>query len=95
MCYYFQGKQSNDVESLKKFQAHQEKNEEEEEEDKEQCSPVSVLDPPFEDDDDGHDDQSEDDGFDLECSYAIVQSKLTISHATFISLKLLHLLIKI
>ncbi|KAG8647087.1 uncharacterized protein LOC110607639 [Manihot esculenta] len=71
--YKTEGKQSNDVESLKKFQAHQEKNEEEEEEDKEQCSPVSVLDPPFEDDDDGHDDQSEDDGFDLECSYAIVQ----------------------
>eukprot|EP00257_Ricinus_communis_P009650 XP_002528600.2 uncharacterized protein LOC8288396 [Ricinus communis] len=62
-------KENNDVESLKKFQ----ENEEEEEEDKEQCSPVSVLDPPFEDDDDGHDDHSEDDGFDLECSYAIVQ----------------------
>ncbi|KAF2307598.1 hypothetical protein GH714_030043 [Hevea brasiliensis] len=67
-----EGKENNDVESLKKFQAHQEKDEEEEE-DKEQCSPVSVLEAPFQDDDDGHDDQSEDDGFDLDCSYAIVQ----------------------
>ena len=48
---------------------------EEEEEEKEQCSPVSVLDPPFQDDDYGHvDDDDENDGFDLECSYAIVQS---------------------
>lgn len=49
----------------------------EEEEEKEQCSPVSVLDPPFEDDDDGHVDEDEDrDGsFDHECSYAIVQSE--------------------
>lgn len=46
----------------------------EEEEEKEQCSPVSVLDPPFEDDDDRHVDDDENDGFDLECSYAIVQS---------------------
>ena len=49
-----------------------------EEEEKEQCSPVSVLDPSFEDDEDGHvdddDDDDENDGFDLECSYAIVQS---------------------
>ncbi|KAM2466581.1 hypothetical protein PS1_008489 [Malus domestica] len=52
-------------EGLKKFQA-----EVEEEEEKEQCSPVSVLDPPFQDDDEGHDDE---DGFDLECSYANVQ----------------------
>ncbi|XWS55968.1 hypothetical protein CRYUN_Cryun09bG0045900 [Craigia yunnanensis] len=57
-----------EVESLKKLQV------EEEEEEKEQCSPVSVLDPPFEDDDDRHvDDDDENDGFDLECSYAIVQ----------------------
>ncbi|KAI4300432.1 hypothetical protein L6164_033813 [Bauhinia variegata] len=55
---------NNGAESLKNFQSG------EEEEDKEQCSPVSVLDPPFEDDDDGHEN---DDGFDLECSYAIVQ----------------------
>lgn len=54
-------------EGLKNFQV------EEEEEDKEQCSPVSVLDPPFEDDDEGRDDEDEEDGFDLECSYAIMQ----------------------
>uniref|UniRef100_A0A5B7B4V0 DUF4378 domain-containing protein n=1 Tax=Davidia involucrata TaxID=16924 RepID=A0A5B7B4V0_DAVIN len=42
------------------------------EEEKEQFSPVSVLDPPFEDDDDRHEDGNED-GYDLECSYAIVQ----------------------
>ncbi|XP_015901978.3 uncharacterized protein LOC107434963 [Ziziphus jujuba] len=59
-------KENYDTESLKKLQA------EEEEEDKEQCSPVSVLDPPFEDDDVGHDDGDED-GFDMDCSYAIVQ----------------------
>ncbi|KAK8663049.1 hypothetical protein V6N13_024930 [Hibiscus sabdariffa] len=59
---------------------------EEEEEEKEQCSPVSVLDPLFEDDDDRHvdDENDEDDndndnnadeneGFDLECSFANVQ----------------------
>ncbi|KAA8518612.1 hypothetical protein F0562_016086 [Nyssa sinensis] len=44
------------------------------EEEKEQCSPVSVLDPPFDDDDDGHEDgDNEEDGYDVECSYAIVQ----------------------
>ncbi|PON31408.1 histone-lysine N-methyltransferase SETD1B-like protein [Parasponia andersonii] len=42
---------------------------EEEEEEKEQFSPVSVLDPPFEDDYDGRDDE----GFDMESSYASVQ----------------------
>lgn len=42
----------------------------EEEEEKEQFSPVSVLDPPFEDDDDCNEEGS----YDLECSYAIVQS---------------------
>ncbi|GFZ02475.1 hypothetical protein Acr_15g0010830 [Actinidia rufa] len=51
---------------------------EEEEEEKEQFSPVSVLDPPFEDDGDGNNDgdgEDEDgDGYDdIECSYAIVQ----------------------
>ncbi|XP_057498789.1 uncharacterized protein LOC130783245 [Actinidia eriantha] len=50
---------------------------EEEEEEKEQFSPVSVLDPTFEDDDDGNEDgdeEEEEDGYDdLECSYAIVQ----------------------
>ncbi|XVE61530.1 hypothetical protein DITRI_Ditri06bG0047700 [Diplodiscus trichospermus] len=64
-------KENYEVESIKKLQV------EEEEEEKEQCSPVSVLDPPFEDDDDGHvdddDDDNEDDCFDHECSYSIVQ----------------------
>lgn len=50
-------------ESLAKFQ------EEEDEEDKEQNSPVSVLDPPFEDDYDGHEEDNYDD---IECSYAFV-----------------------
>ncbi|KAH1090283.1 hypothetical protein J1N35_017540 [Gossypium stocksii] len=60
----------NEVESLKKAQVVEEE---------EQCSPVSVLDPPFEDYDDRHvnvDDDDDDDGndsFDLECSYAVVQ----------------------
>ncbi|KAJ7976074.1 Histone-lysine N-methyltransferase SETD1B-like protein [Quillaja saponaria] len=63
-------KVNNGVERLNKFQP-----DEEEEEEKEQCSPVSVLDPPFEDeeDDDGHENDDEDHGFDLECSYASVQ----------------------
>lgn len=67
-------KESNEGESLKKFESG-----EEEEEDKEQCSPVSVLDPPFEDDEEGHgngdeeEEEEEEGGFDLECSYAIVQ----------------------
>ncbi|KAH9616589.1 hypothetical protein KSS87_020612 [Heliosperma pusillum] len=43
--------------------------EEDDEEDKEQNSPVSVLDPPFEDDYDGHDE----DYYDQQCSYALVQ----------------------
>ncbi|GMI96643.1 TON1 Recruiting Motif 28 [Hibiscus trionum] len=67
-----QDKSNNEVESLKKLQV------EEDDEEKEQCSPVSVLDPPFEeeeDDDDRHvnDDDDENYGFDLECSYAVVQ----------------------
>ncbi|KAF6166058.1 hypothetical protein GIB67_012955 [Kingdonia uniflora] len=46
----------------------------EEEEEKEQNSPVSVLDPPFEDDEDeGHDDNDEQGGYELERSFAIVQ----------------------
>ncbi|CAK8544024.1 unnamed protein product [Lathyrus sativus] len=61
-----------EAESINQFQLV-----EEEEEDKEQCSPVCVLDPPFEDDEEGHindDDEDEDGGdFDLESSYAIVQ----------------------
>ncbi|CAN4117234.1 unnamed protein product [Withania somnifera] len=50
-----------------------------EDDEKEQCSPVSVLDPPF-DDDDGHeceyadeDEDEEDDDCGIECSYALVQ----------------------
>ncbi|KAK7378765.1 hypothetical protein VNO80_04212 [Phaseolus coccineus] len=63
-------KESNEGERVKKFESG-----EEEEEDKEQCSPVCVLDPPFEDDDEGHGngDEGEEGRFDLECSYAIVQ----------------------
>ncbi|XLR27335.1 hypothetical protein S83_055235 [Arachis hypogaea] len=67
-----QDKESNGGESVHKFQSG-----ELEEEDKEQCSPVSVLDPPFEDDDEAHgndeEDENEEHGFDLECSYAIMQ----------------------
>lgn len=49
-----------------------------EEPEQDQCSPVSVLDPPFEDDDeqnrdDEEDEDDEDRDFDVECSYAIVQ----------------------
>ncbi|KAE8690062.1 hypothetical protein F3Y22_tig00110929pilonHSYRG00064 [Hibiscus syriacus] len=59
-----------EVESLKKLQV-----EEDDDEEKEQCSPVSVLDPSFEDEDDNKhvNDCDENDGFDLECSYAVVQ----------------------
>ncbi|KAK7267927.1 hypothetical protein RIF29_20608 [Crotalaria pallida] len=55
--------------NLNKFQSS-----EEEEEEKEQCSPVSVLDPPFEDDYDYvHENDDEEDDFDSECNYANVQ----------------------
>ncbi|KAK8540748.1 hypothetical protein V6N13_010361 [Hibiscus sabdariffa] len=74
-------KENYETESFGKLQV------EEEEEEKEQCSPVSVLDPPFEDDDVRHvDDEDDDDndndndnnadenkGFDLEWSFANVQ----------------------
>lgn len=60
--------ENHEIEIIKKFQGEAE----DEEEEKEQCSPVSVLDPPFEDDDEGHGDEVED-VYDLECSYAIVQ----------------------
>ncbi|XP_038903007.1 uncharacterized protein LOC120089713 [Benincasa hispida] len=60
--------QANDVEGLKKLPV------EDEEEEKEQSSPVSVLDPPFEDDDEGHYEDGEDeDDYNLERSFAIVQ----------------------
>ncbi|KAK7836932.1 aquaporin pip2-2 [Quercus suber] len=53
-----------------KSNPHPEKFQEvEEEEDKEQCSPVSVLDPAFEDVD-----EDKDYGYDHECRFAIVQS---------------------
>ncbi|XP_024992325.1 uncharacterized protein LOC112526290 [Cynara cardunculus var. scolymus] len=45
-----------------------------EEEDKEQCSPVSVLDPLYEEDEEEHDGVAmEEDGYDIECSFANVQ----------------------
>ncbi|CAL1398349.1 unnamed protein product [Linum trigynum] len=71
-----EGNENNsDGESLKKLK-QQAGNEEEAEEEKEQCSPVSVLDPLFADDDEDDycdDDQTQDDGFDMECSFAFVQ----------------------
>ncbi|KAK8542098.1 hypothetical protein V6N13_137337 [Hibiscus sabdariffa] len=70
-------KENYELQSLKRLQVEEE---EEEEEEKEQCSPVSVLDRPFEDDDRHVDDEDEDDDddsgmdrFDLESTYAIVQ----------------------
>lgn len=51
---------------------------------------MSVLDPPFEDDDEGHgnDDDDEEHGLNLECSYAIVQSMsqfyLFLYHSSFV-----------
>lgn len=67
--FFFFFSQDNEVSSgdgVNKFQSG------EEEEDKEQFSPVSVLDPPFDDDDNDHGE----DGFDLDCNYANVQSTL-------------------
>ncbi|GKU98327.1 hypothetical protein SLEP1_g11346 [Rubroshorea leprosula] len=67
-----QKRQDCDVERLKKLEVEGG----EEEEVKEQCSPVSVLEPPFEDDYDGHLDNGDEDhdrDYDLESSYAIVQ----------------------
>lgn len=46
---------------------------EEEEEEKEQCSPVSVLEPPFDEDDGRESHDAEEDDFDMECSYENVQ----------------------
>ncbi|KAK8649422.1 hypothetical protein V6N13_130151 [Hibiscus sabdariffa] len=65
-------KENCETENFQNLQA------DEEEEEKEQCSPVSVLDPPFEDDnrhmdDDDDNNAEENDGFDLECSFANVQ----------------------
>ncbi|KAK8540117.1 hypothetical protein V6N13_048795 [Hibiscus sabdariffa] len=64
-------KENYETENFQNLQA------EEEEEEKEQCSPVSVLDPPFEDNnrhmDDDDNNADENDGFDLECSFANVQ----------------------
>lgn len=53
-----------------------------EEEEEEQCSPVSVLDRPFEDDDRHADDDDGDNGidrFDLECTYAFGQSTFSLN----------------
>ncbi|MFQ6660489.1 hypothetical protein Gotur_028993 [Gossypium turneri] len=63
-----QEKENYELESLKRFQV--------EEEEEEQCSPVSVLDRPFEDDDRHADDDDGDSGidrFDLESTYEFVQ----------------------
>lgn len=76
MCYVnetflwnlMQEKESNGGESVKQL-----KSGEVNEEEKEQNSPVCVLEPPFEDDEE-HVNDDEGDGFDLESSYAIVQS---------------------
>ncbi|PNX89654.1 hypothetical protein L195_g046635, partial [Trifolium pratense] len=63
--------QDKEVDGVNKFQSAKD------EEEKEQCSPVSVLDPPFQDydddDDDCHENDDEEDDYDLECSYANVQ----------------------
>lgn len=73
-CEFSQDKEINGADDVNKFQSG------EEEEDKEQCSPVSVLDPPFHDDDDDvHDNDHGEKGFDLNCSYANVQSMLMSS----------------
>ncbi|KAK4348400.1 hypothetical protein RND71_031155 [Anisodus tanguticus] len=56
------------------YEATSLENIEQEEDEKEQCSPVSVLDPPF--DDDGHEggcEYEEDDDCGIECNYALVQ----------------------
>lgn len=63
---------NQEAETLQKIQL-------EEDEEKDQCSPVSVLDPPFQDYDDeerdgGDVEDDDDDSYDLECSYAIMQS---------------------
>ncbi|KAF1860436.1 hypothetical protein Lal_00037780 [Lupinus albus] len=63
---YDSDKESNEANSLNKFHSS--------EEEKEQCSPVSVLDPSFEDDEDVQENNDEEDDFDLKCSYANVQS---------------------
>lgn len=51
---------------------------------------MSVLDPPFEDDDEGHGNDDEEDSSDLKCSYAIVQSMsqfyLFLYHSLFVVL---------
>lgn len=69
-------KESYEVEMLKKLEMEEE---EEEEEDKEQSSPVSVLDPPFQDDDeDIHMDDNN-----IPSSFRSVQS--TFSNHSFVS----------
>lgn len=62
-----QEKENDGTKNMKKV-------EEEGVEEKEQCSPVSILDPPFEDEEDRHEcgDADEED-YDLECNYANVQ----------------------
>lgn len=62
-------KENNGVDGVNKFQSV------EDEDEKEQFSPVSVLDPLFEDydDDDCHENDDDEGDFDMECSYANVQ----------------------
>lgn len=50
-----------------------EKNQLAEDEEKEQSSPVSVLDPPFDNEEEGRESGEEED-YDVECSFAMVQS---------------------
>lgn len=57
-----------------------------EEEDKEQCSPVSVLDPPFEEEDEReNEDEDEDEDENLDCNYALVQSTYAKLISNFIN----------
>ncbi|KAK4377746.1 hypothetical protein RND71_004042 [Anisodus tanguticus] len=55
--------------------SHDKLEEEEDDDEKEQCSPVSVLDPPFDQEEDGHEDGDEDEeeDCDFDCSYGLVQ----------------------
>ncbi|KAK9723839.1 hypothetical protein RND81_05G029000 [Saponaria officinalis] len=71
--HFFENNQNYEQDSSVKCQL-----EEDDEEDKEQNSPVSVFDPPFEDD---YDINEEDGSYDEQCSYAFVQrSKQQLLH---------------
>lgn len=65
----FQDKESYEVECTEEVNKQND-------DEKEQCSPVSVLDPMFDDDEEERDGgATEEDGYDIECCYANVQSK--------------------